>query len=279
MAGGFTKKAHPDHKKHRIQDPRYQYPLPQVVFADEPVRLKIGLYRYDHFFQQMDSLAGEGTTFSKFTAMNGITQLHSHKLPPAFYRRKNVCSVARSLIGKLLVTGFNGALTAGRIVETEAYDGVADRAAHSWNGRRTARTEIMYAPGGVAYVYLCYGIHHLFNVVTSTRDVPKAVLIRSVEPVAGIDIMLERTRKIKADHTLTRGPGNVAKALGIHTRHTGTDLQGPEIFIADDGYTIKPSQILATPRIGVDYAGTDALLPYRFIVKDNPFVSGTRRES
>lgn len=210
--------------------------------------------------------------------MNGITQLHSHKLPLAFYRRKNVCVVARELIGKLLVTNFNGTLTSGRIVETEAYNGVVDRAAHSWNGRRTDRTEIMYAPGGVSYVYLCYGIHHLFNIVTNDQDIPQAVLIRGVEPVAGIDAMLDRTKKVKADFTLTRGPGNVAKALGIRTNHTGIDLQGKEIFIADDGYKVKPAQILATPRIGVDYAGPDALLPYRYILKDNPYVSGKKNK-
>ncbi len=125
----------------------------------------------------------------------------------------------------------------------------------------------MYAPGGISYVYLCYGIHHLFNVVTNDRDIPHAVLIRSIEPVFGMDAMLERTKKVKADHTLTRGPGNVTRALGIHTSHTGIDLQGKEVFIADERFTIKPSQILATPRIGVDYAGPDALLPYRFILK------------
>ncbi len=205
--------------------------------------------------------------------MKAITLLHSHKLPLAFYRQKNVCAVAKALIGKLLVTYFDGVLTSGRIVETEAYNGIVDKAAHSWNGRRTQRTEIMYAGGGVSYVYLCYGIHHLFNVVTNVEDVPQAVLIRSVEPVSGIEAMLDRTRKSKPDHTLTRGPGNVAKALGIHKLHTGMDLQGKELFIADDGYQTK-EKILATPRIGVDYAGEDALLPYRFILKNNPYLSG-----
>ncbi len=206
--------------------------------------------------------------------MKGITLLHSHKLPLAFYREKNVCVVAKGLIGKLLVTNFSGELTAGRIVETEAYNGVVDRASHSWNGRRTNRTEVMYAPGGVSYVYLCYGIHHLFNVVTNEADIPHAVLIRSIEPVYGMEIMLERTKKIKLDNTLTRGPGNVSKALGISTHHSLRDLQGKEIFIADDGYKVTPSQIMATPRIGVDYAGPDALLLYRFILKNNPYLSG-----
>jgi DNA-3-methyladenine glycosylase len=208
--------------------------------------------------------------------MKAITFRHSDKLPLAFYRQKNVCVVARALIGKILVSSFNKIITAGRIVETEAYNGAVDKASHAWGGRRTNRTEIMYAPGGVSYVYLCYGIHHLFNVVTNVADVPHAVLIRGVEPLRGIEHMLQRTGKQKPDNTLTRGPGNVSKAMGIYTQHTGMDLLGDELFIVDDGFSIKPSQIIVTPRIGVDYAGKDAQLPYRFIVKDNPYVSGKK---
>ncbi|MES2004407.1 MAG: DNA-3-methyladenine glycosylase [Bacteroidota bacterium] len=209
-------------------------------------------------------------------SMKAITLSHSDKLPIAFYRQKNVCKVAKALIGKVLVTSFDGIVTAGRIVETEAYNGITDKASHAWNGRRTNRTEVMYASGGLVYVYLCYGIHHLFNVVTNDENVPNAVLIRAVEPVAGIEHMLNRTRKLKPDHSITRGPGNVSRALGIHTKHSGMDLMRKELFIADDGFVVKPSQLLATPRIGVDYAGEDALLPYRFILKDNPFVSGKK---
>ncbi|MEO8173438.1 MAG: DNA-3-methyladenine glycosylase [Sediminibacterium sp.] len=208
--------------------------------------------------------------------MKAITFRHSDKLPLSFYRQKNVCKIAKALIGKVLVSSFNNILTAGRIVETEAYNGAVDKASHAWGGRRTNRTEIMYSAGGVSYVYLCYGIHHLFNVVTNAQDVPHAILLRGLEPLTGIEHMLQRTGKIKADHTLTRGPGNVSKAMGIYTQHTGLDLQGNELFIVDDGFRLKPSQILATPRIGVDYAGKDALLPYRFILKDNPYVSGKR---
>ncbi len=193
-----------------------------------------------------------------------------------FYRQKNVCTVAKALLGKVLVSRFNNIETAGRIVETEAYNGAIDKASHAWGGRRTNRTEIMYAAGGVAYVYLCYGIHHLFNVVTNEEDIPHAILIRGIEPLNGIEHMLQRTGKLRLDNTLTRGPGNVSKALGIYTQHTGLNLQGDELYIADDGFKIKPSQIIATPRIGVDYAGKDALLPYRFIVKDNPYVSGKK---
>lgn len=209
-------------------------------------------------------------------AMKAITFRHSDKLPIEFYRQKNVCTVAKALIGKVLVSSFNNMLTAGRIVETEAYNGAIDKASHAWGGRRTHRTEIMYAAGGVSYVYLCYGIHHLFNVVTNDADVPHAVLIRAMEPVTGIDHMLQRTGKLQLDNTLTRGPGNVSKAMGIYTQHTGLSLLGKELFIVDDGFKIKPAEIVATPRIGVDYAGKDALLPYRFIVKNNPYVSGKK---
>jgi len=199
--------------------------------------------------------------------MKAITLLRSHKLPLSFYRQKNVCTIAKALIGKVLVTSVKGVTTAGRIVETEAYNGITDKASHAWNGRRTQRTEIMYAAGGLSYVYLCYGIHHLFNVVTNIEDTPHAVLVRSVEPLVGIEDMLLRTGKKKLDHSLTRGPGNVSKALGILTKHTGIGLESEELFIADDGFLVKPSQITATPRIGVDYAGEDALLPYRFVLK------------
>lgn len=209
--------------------------------------------------------------------MKAITILHSHKLPITFYRRKNVCAIARDLLGKVLVTTFDDIITAGRIVETEAYNGAADKASHAWNGRRTQRTEVMFAGGGLAYVYLCYGIHHLFNVVTNLEAVPHAVLVRGVEPLLGMDEMLIRRGKRKLDHTLTKGPGNVSRALGIYTKHTGISLQSDELFIADDGFKIKALQVMATPRIGVDYAGKDALLPYRFIVKDNPYVSGKKR--
>jgi DNA-3-methyladenine glycosylase len=198
------------------------------------------------------------------------------KLPASFYHRTNVVTIAKELLGKLLVTTFNGELTAGRIVETEAYNGVVDKASHSYAGRRTNRTETMYAPGGIAYVYLCYGIHHLFNVVTNVQDTPHAILIRAIEPVKGIDIMLQRMKKQTADYTIGRGPGNVSKALGISVRHTRLSLLGNEIYIADDGVIIKPSQIGTGPRIGVDYAAEDALLPYRFYVKTNPYVSGKK---
>ena len=195
------------------------------------------------------------------------------KLSRAFYEGDDVVQIARDLIGKILVTNVSGQRTSGRIVETEAYAGAIDRASHAYGNRRTGRTEVMYGRGGTAYVYLCYGIHHLFNVVTHGKDTPHAVLIRGIEPLEGIDVMLERTGKKAGDVSLGRGPGNVSTALGIHTSQTGLSLLGKEIYIADDGFSFAPGDIIASPRIGVDYAGKDALLPYRFSVKGHAHVS------
>lgn len=199
------------------------------------------------------------------------------KLDFDFYQQDNVLKISEELIGKVLVTKWNGVITSGRIVECEAYAGAMDKASHAVGGRRTRRTEIMYAKGGVAYVYLCYGIHQMFNVVTNKADTPHAILIRALEPMKGIETMLERTGKEKQDNTLTRGPGNVCKALGIHTTHTGISLRSQELFIADDGFAYAKKEIFTSPRIGVDYAGADALLPYRFYVKGNANVSGKPR--
>jgi DNA-3-methyladenine glycosylase len=201
------------------------------------------------------------------------------KLGYDFYNREDVLTIAQELLGKVLVTKFNGAITSGRIVETEAYQGVTDRASHAYGGRRTNRTEIMFGKAGTAYVYLCYGIHHLFNVVTNKENTPHAILIRAIAPLNGIPHMLARTRRTKADYTLGKGPGNVSKALGINTQHTGTSLTGKELYIADDDFIVSPSAIGITKRVGVDYAGEDALLPYRFILKDSPYVSGRKVKS
>ncbi|PWT78368.1 MAG: DNA-3-methyladenine glycosylase [Bacteroidetes bacterium] len=198
------------------------------------------------------------------------------KLGYSFYHRDDVVQIAKELLGKLLITRFDGILTSGRIVETEAYAGEIDRASHAYGGRRTARTEVMYKKAGTAYVYFVYGIHHLFNVVTSKQEVPHAILIRALEPVQGIDMMLKRTKKKKLDYTLTRGPGNLAKALGLNTKHTGISLLGRQIYIADDGFRVSEEDIGITARIGVDYAGEDAKLLYRFIVKGNRYVSGKK---
>ena len=194
-------------------------------------------------------------------------------LPIGFYTRADVVQIAKELLGKVLVTRFDGLTTSGIIVETEAYAGAGDKASHAYGGRRTARTETMYRMGGVAYVYLCYGIHHLFNVVTNMEDIPHAVLIRAIEPIEGIDIMLERRGKSKLVPSLTAGPGAMSSALGIHTKHTGSRLSGGEIIIEDRGIVVKKKEIISGTRVGVAYAEEDAYLPYRFLIKDNPYVS------
>jgi len=194
-------------------------------------------------------------------------------LPVSFYTRKDVVHIAKELLGKVLVTEFDGTYTSGMIVETEAYAGAADKASHAFGNKRTKRTEVMYREGGTAYVYLIYGIHHLFNVVTHMADVPHAVLIRAIEPLDGIELMLERRKMELPKPALTAGPGAMSAALGIHTRHTGYSLQGPEIYIEDRGIKILPRNIVAASRVGVAYAAEDALLPYRFYVKDNRYVS------
>ncbi len=194
------------------------------------------------------------------------------KLLPAFYEQKDVLKVAKQLLGKLLVTEIDGIRTSGRITETEAYEGSTDKASHAWNNRRTARTEIIYASGGVAYVYLCYGIHHLFNVVTNAKDVPHAVLVRGLEPVEGIDHMLARCGKKRLDTTLSAGPGSLSKALGITTQLTGESLLGNKIWI-EDAPLVKPSDIVAGTRVGVAYAGDHAYWPYRFSIRGNKWVS------
>src|SRR3982751_3733576 len=183
------------------------------------------------------------------------------KLAIEFYQRDDVLKISRELMGKIVVTRWNGKLTSGRIVECEAYAGPKDKASHAFGGRRTNRTEVMYGPGGVAYVYLCYGIHQMFNVVTNQINIPNAILIRALEPITGIDMMLARSKKNIHGFDLTRGPGNVAKALGLHTSNTGMSLLSHELFIADDGIRYREDEIVATTRIGVDYAAEDALLP------------------
>lgn len=195
------------------------------------------------------------------------------KILPAFYEHEDVVHIARSLLGKILVTAWEGQRTSGRIVETEAYAGLHDKASHAYRGR-TPRTAVLFDTTGAAYVYLCYGLHQMFNIATNKAGVPHAVLIRAVEPLEGIDIMLQRTGKKQLDASLTRGPGNVGKAFGFHRSQSGLSLQSDALFISDDGYQLDADTIGTSVRIGVDYAGADALLPYRFYIKGNPYVSG-----
>ncbi len=187
-------------------------------------------------------------------------------LPKSFYRNENVLEAAKLLLGKMLFTKINGTITAGIITETEAYNGAFDRACHAFNYKRTSRTEVMYSEGGVAYVYLCYGIHSLFNVVTGAKGNPQAVLIRGISPSINLKAIEKRLgRKITS---VLHGPGLVSKALGIHYSHSGTSLLNAEkIWIEDHGISFSQKQIKVTPRIGVDYAGKDALLPYRFVAE------------
>ncbi len=184
------------------------------------------------------------------------------KLKRSFYLRDDVVGIARDLLGKVLVTRFEGKITSGIICETEAYAGAIDRASHAFGGRRTARNEVMYARGGTSYVYLCYGIHHLFNVVTHSAGTPHAVLVRAIHPLEGIELM--RERRGGSARFSTGGPGTLTQALGIRTAHNGTDLLSDTIHIEERSITIPERIIVAGPRIGVDYAGDDALLPYRF---------------
>lgn len=196
------------------------------------------------------------------------------KLSLEFYQRDDVVQISKELLGKVLCTHIGGELTSGIITETEAYCGRGDKACHANNGTRTKRTEIMYQPGGSAYVYLCYGIHHLFNVVTNKNGLADAILIRAIEPVDGIDVMLSRRGFEKNEPKLTAGPGRLTQALDITTNnHDGTDLRGNDIWIEARNITIPDDQITATKRIGVDYAGEDAKLPWRFIVSESKWVS------
>lgn len=183
--------------------------------------------------------------------------------------------VAKDLLGKFLVTHFEGKTTAGMIVETEAYRGPDDKACHAWNFRRTARTETMFAEGGVAYVYLCYGIHHLFNVVTGPKDMPHAVLVRAIAPTDNLPAMLERRRMAQPSPKLTAGPGALTQALGIRTLHDGTNLYLPEsaIRLEDRGVHMTESSIIASPRVGVAYAQECAAWPWRFRVKESKWTS------
>ncbi len=195
------------------------------------------------------------------------------KLPDSYYHHNDVVALSRDLLGKYLFTSINGEITGGYIVETEAYNGIIDKASHAYGNRKTARTSTMFMQGGIAYVYLCYGIHEMFNIVTSTQGEPHAILIRAIQPTDGLEIMLRRRNMLKEKPTVTSGPGSVAKALGISRAINAFSLQGETIWIEDRGMKFDDDQVAAVPRVGVAYAAEDALLPYRFYVKGSPYVS------
>ena len=190
------------------------------------------------------------------------------KLLREFYVRPSVVQIAKDLLGKYLLTRLEDTATGGMIVETEAYAGPEDRASHAYNSRRTSRTEIMFHEGGVAYVYLCYGIHHLFNIVTNVEGIPHAVLIRALEPTDGVELMLHRRNMKEVSPKLSGGPGTLTQALGIKTTHTQTDLTGEQIWLEDRGFLVPEDEIIAGPRVGVSYAGEDAENPWRFQLKN-----------
>ncbi len=194
------------------------------------------------------------------------------KVRLSWYQRDNVVGIARGLLGNVLCTNIDGLITKGKIVETEAYSGTDDRACHANGHRKTKRNEIMFADGGHAYVYLCYGIHHLFNVVTNIEGRADAVLIRAVEPLVGLDVMQRRRALKNADRRITTGPGMLSDALGIKTHHNGARLDGDTIWI-EVGKMAANEQIVSSTRIGVSYAGEDALKPWRFYIKENLWVS------
>jgi len=192
------------------------------------------------------------------------------KLDAAYFQQSDVVALAKDLIGKRLVSQIGNIRTSGLITETEAYRGWGDKACHAHLQKKTQRTAVMYQPGGVAYVYLCYGIHHLFNIVTNVKDQADAILIRAIQPDEGIAAMLNRRAKKKAEPSLAAGPGNLTKALGITTKYYGHSLEGSLLFLEDT--SLKP-EVESRTRIGIDYAGEDALLPWRFVWKENPYVS------
>ncbi|WP_342648349.1 DNA-3-methyladenine glycosylase [Mucilaginibacter sp. CSA2-8R] len=199
------------------------------------------------------------------------------KLPEAFYLGTDVSLIAQQLLGKYLFTCIDGVTTGGYIVETEAYNGVIDKASHAYGNRLTPRTQTMFEHGGIAYIYLCYGIHEMLNVVTSVEGQPHAVLIRAINPTVGVDAMLSRRNMALVKPNITAGPGSVGKALGINRKLNGVSLQSAQLWIEDQGLSFEPEQIAAVPRIGVAYAAEDALLPYRYYIKGNVYVSKPNR--
>ena len=191
-----------------------------------------------------------------------------------FYLSEDVVSLSQQLLGMYLCTDLGGELTSGKIVETEAYKAPEDKASHAFGNRRTQRTETMFQQGGHAYIYLCYGIHHLFNVVTGPEGSAHAILIRALEPMDGIDQMLRRRNMTKVNYRLTNGPGILTKALGLTTSLNGKNLlEGDKVWIEDRNARIDPKDVLRSSRVGVDYAEECASWEWRFRIRANPWCS------
>ncbi len=198
------------------------------------------------------------------------------KLPPEFYRQEDVVLVARQLLGKHVYSLIDGQLTGGIIVETEAYKGPEDRGSHAYNGKRTPRNEMMYAAGGLAYMYICYGIHDMLNIVTGLAGTSHAALIRAIEPIEGVDVMRTRRHLFNRDIRLCQGPGALAKAMGLTKIHNGIDLQDNVIWLEDHGLMYTDDRIVSSARVGMNFDGPFKTIPWRFYVKGNPFVSRPR---
>jgi DNA-3-methyladenine glycosylase len=195
------------------------------------------------------------------------------KIFESFYQQSSVVKIAKELLGKQLVTNVNDVLTSGIIVETEAYSW-KEKGCHAYENKKTNRNAVMFLPGGFSYVYLCYGIHNLFNVVTNKDGIGEAVLIRALEPIAGIEIMQKRMG-VTTPYRITSGPGKLTKALGIDRSMNGKYLLDDDVWIEDSGIKVGSNKIVASKRIGIDYAGKDADLPWRFYIKDNKWISKT----
>ncbi|MEM1158130.1 MAG: DNA-3-methyladenine glycosylase [Verrucomicrobiota bacterium] len=198
---------------------------------------------------------------------------HQNPLPLSFYQRRDVVQIARELVGKTLWTQCHGKQTSGRIVETEAYCGKGDLACHAHAGKKTSRNQYMFRAGGIAYVYVCYGIHHLFNIVTNQVDCADAVLVRAIEPLSGVSHMAKRRGLNEHSIHIANGPGKLTRAMGIGKDDAGASLSGKRIWIteAESGRCVH--QLTASPRVGIQYAGKDAKLPWRFRLKGSRFVS------
>lgn len=196
-------------------------------------------------------------------------------LSRTYYLQADVVELAKDLLGREIVTEINGIYCRARITETEAYRAPEDRASHAFGHRRTARTETMYAEGGTAYIYLCYGIHHLFNVVTGPEGTAHAVLIRAVEPLDNIEAMMARRKMTKPSPALTAGPGRWTQAMGITTELNAIQLlhEDSPIKLFEGDAPPANKLIGSSRRIGVDYAGEWASMPWRFFIRENRWVS------
>ena len=195
-------------------------------------------------------------------------------LPLSFYQRSDVLTIARELLGKHVCTRLAGELTTGRIVETEAYRHEGDPSITLHLQRKRTQAQALYQPGGQAYLYNVYRIHTLFNITTHDAEHPDAVLIRAIEPLAGTDVMLRRRGLAAPARNLTAGPGVLSQALGLTPALNGELVTGPHIWLADAGEVIVEENILASSRVGLEYAGPEAVaLPWRFRLKDSKWTS------